>query len=133
MSMDVLDQLKALGVQVVPDGGDLVFRPASKVPPQLKERLKAEKAQILALLARPAEAVRTADCAHCEGRGACDCPACTLRRVTVPVPCSMCKWVEHRSWLAATRPRECWHCEERRLSGEPGPCANCAKGNAQIQ
>jgi hypothetical protein len=54
MSLAVLEELKAIGVEVVPIGGNLVIRPASKVPPQLKERLRAEKAQVLeALRNRP--------------------------------------------------------------------------------
>ncbi len=55
MTVSVLDQLEALGVQVTPCGEDLVIRPASKVPPELKERLRAHKAEVLAVLkARPA-------------------------------------------------------------------------------
>jgi hypothetical protein len=51
----VLEELRALGVQVIPDGGNLVICPASKVPPELKERLRAAKAEVLAVLkARPA-------------------------------------------------------------------------------
>jgi hypothetical protein len=55
MSLAVLDELRAIGVEVVPFGDNLVIRPASKVPPELKERLKANKAEVLAALkARPA-------------------------------------------------------------------------------
>jgi hypothetical protein len=51
----VLEELRALGVRVIPDGGNLVICPASKVPPELKERLRAAKAEVLAVLkARPA-------------------------------------------------------------------------------
>ncbi len=35
----ILEELKALGVDVVPFGDNLVIRPASKVPPELKEQL----------------------------------------------------------------------------------------------
>jgi hypothetical protein len=51
----VLEELQALGVQVIPDGENLVICPASRVPPELKEKLKAAKPEVLALLkARPA-------------------------------------------------------------------------------
>jgi hypothetical protein len=52
---------------------------------------------------RPAEGAQRA-CKHCDGTGECDCPACTLRRTSEPTPCSMCRWEEHRWWVAATRP-----------------------------
>jgi hypothetical protein len=43
MSLPVLDEFVAIGVQVIPQGGNLVICPASKVPPELKERLRAHK------------------------------------------------------------------------------------------
>ena len=46
----ILQELRALGVDVIPDGDNLVIRPASRVPPELKERLKAAKAEVLAAL-----------------------------------------------------------------------------------
>ncbi len=46
----VLEELKAIGVEVTPQGTNLVIRPASKVPAELKERLKAHKAEVLAVL-----------------------------------------------------------------------------------
>jgi len=46
----VLEELKALGVEVVPFGDNLVIRPASKVPTGLKERLRAHKAEVLEVL-----------------------------------------------------------------------------------
>ena len=53
--LEILEEFKALGVEVTPDGENLVIRPASKVPPELKERLRAAKAEVLAALkARPA-------------------------------------------------------------------------------
>jgi hypothetical protein len=69
--------------------------------------------------------VAQAECKHCDGAGECSCPACTLRRTEVRVPCSMCRWQARQLWLVASRPRECWHCEERRLSSQNGPCAGC--------
>lgn len=106
----VLEELRFLGVQVIPHGENLVICPASKVPPELKERLRAAKPEILTALARPTVAVEPAECRHCEGKGECDCPACTLRRTEKPVPCLMCRPQERQVWLAATRPETCWHC-----------------------
>lgn len=124
MALEVLDTLRSLGVTVTAVPPDrLRLEPASKIPPELKERLKAAKPAILAALARPS--VEPAECRHCDGKGECDCPACNLRRTEKAVPCSMCRWVERQAWLAATRPRECWFCEERRLHGEVGLCSNC--------
>lgn len=135
MSLSILQELRALGVEVIPQGGNLIIRPASKVPPELKERLRACKAEVLAVLARPtlAQPVETPECRHCEGKGECACPACTLRRTSEPTPCSMCRWEDHRLWLAATRPRGCWHCEARRLDGEVGPCSNCEAKAVAVQ
>jgi len=126
----VLEELRALGVRVIPDGGNLVISPASKVPPELKERLRAAKAEVLAALARPIVAVQPAQCKHCDGAGECACPACTLRRTDKAVPCSTCRWTDHRLWVAATRPETCWHCGG---SGKCGciacdpkePCRTC--------
>ena len=117
----VLEELKALGVDVLLFADKLVIRPASKVPPELKERLRAHKAEVLAALAR---------CAHCKSTRECDCPACNLRRVSGPVPCSMCRWVERQAWLAATRPEKCWHCGGKGKCGciacdSKEPCRTC--------
>jgi len=40
----ILEELRALGVDVVADGENVVICPASKVPPELKQRLKSQKA-----------------------------------------------------------------------------------------
>ena len=50
MSVQVLDELRAIGVEVLPQGSNLLIRPASKVPPELKERLQAHKAEVLEAL-----------------------------------------------------------------------------------
>jgi TubC N-terminal docking domain len=47
---DLLEALRAIGVEVFPRGETLGIRPASKVPPELKERLRAQKAEVLAVL-----------------------------------------------------------------------------------
>jgi hypothetical protein len=51
----IIEECRALGVEVLPLGENILIRPADKVPPELKERLKANKAEVLAALkARPA-------------------------------------------------------------------------------
>jgi len=121
----ILAALEGVGVtvRVIPPD-TLRLEPASKIPPELLPRIRQAKPEILAALARPS--VEPAECRHCDGKGECDCPACNLRRTDKPVPCLMCHPTERQVWLAATRPRECWFCEERRLHGESGPCAACA-------
>ena len=119
MSLPILQELRALGVEVIPDGESLLIRPASKVPPELKERLRAVKSEVLAALA-PAE------CRHCEGAGECGCPACTLRRTEKAVPCCMCRWTDRQVWLAATRPEGCWHC------GGAGKCGCIGCGRSGV-
>jgi len=55
MTCELLEELKAIGVEVTQQGENLAIRPASKVPPELKARLRAHKAEVLAILkARPA-------------------------------------------------------------------------------
>ncbi len=62
MTIDVLEEVRALGVEVIPHGDKLVIRPASKVPPELKARLRERKAEVLAAL-RESTAPRPATCA----------------------------------------------------------------------
>jgi len=129
MTIDVLNELKAIGVEVIPLGENLLIRPASKVPADLKERLKAHKPEVLAAL--------RANCRHCSGLAECPCPACTLRRTDKAVPCLMCRPKERQVWLAATRPQGCWHCGGTwrckcigRDENESGQCA-CCKGSGK--
>lgn len=130
---EILEILQGLGVKVTPIPPDtLRLEPASKVPPDLVPRIVECKGAILAALARPTVAVQPAECRHCEGKAECSCAACMLRRTDKPTPCSMCRWTEHRLFLAATRPAECWFCEERRLHGESGSCPNCAAGEKAV-
>jgi hypothetical protein len=132
---EILATLAQLGVSIRANGDHLWLEPASRIPPELVFLIVEVKPQILEALARPtpAQPAEPARCAHCEGAGECNCPACTLRRTTEPTPCSMCRWEDHRLWLAATRPRECWHCEERRLHGEAGLCSNCEAKPGVVQ
>lgn len=50
MINDLLEALKAIGVEVFLRGETLGIRPASKVPPELKKRLREHKAEVLAVL-----------------------------------------------------------------------------------
>lgn len=66
MTCELLEELKAIGVQVIPQGNNLVIRPASRVPPRLKERLRAHKAEVIAVLRAhpPAEASNVIACRY---------------------------------------------------------------------
>jgi hypothetical protein len=55
MNCPLLDEFAALGVQVMALRDSLVIQPASKVPPELKERLRAHKAEVLAVLKKADE------------------------------------------------------------------------------
>jgi hypothetical protein len=130
MILEILEELKFLGVEVIPQGGNLLIRPASRVPRELKERLRAAKAEVLAALARPTVAVEPAECRHCGAAGECACPACNLRRTDKPVPCLMCHPADRQVWLAATRPETCWHCGGAGVCGciacnPKEPCRTC--------
>lgn len=48
--LSIIQELKALGVEISPQGNNLVIHPASKVPAELKERLREQKAEVLAVL-----------------------------------------------------------------------------------
>lgn len=50
MINDLLEALRAIGVEAFPCGETLGIRPASKVPPRLKEQLRTHKAEVLAIL-----------------------------------------------------------------------------------
>jgi hypothetical protein len=130
----LLEEVRQFGVEITIVNGIVAVRPAENLPARLREQLRAHKPEILeALRSRPAtysltwQPIPQAECPHCEGRGECDCPACTLRRTEKPVPCLMCHPQKRQTWLAATRPKECWDCEECRLHGQPGPCPACER------
>lgn len=61
----ILEELRALGVDVVADGENVVICPASKVPPELKQRLKSQKAEVLVVLkARPGKTGNLIECRY---------------------------------------------------------------------
>lgn len=71
MTCDLLEELRSIGVEVVPQGDGLAICPASKVPAELKERLRAAKREILAALReRPAhiDPAPVKPCYACHGR-----------------------------------------------------------------
>jgi hypothetical protein len=49
-AMALLHEVNSLGVELHSDGTDLILRPSGKTPPELKERLKAVKAELIAIL-----------------------------------------------------------------------------------
>ena len=49
----VLNRLSELGVTARAEGGMVLIQPASKVPPELKDAVRENKAEILALLDGP--------------------------------------------------------------------------------
>jgi hypothetical protein len=52
----LVEALRSRGVELVPVGDRLRFRPASKIPPELLERLRERKGEVIAILtARPSE------------------------------------------------------------------------------
>jgi hypothetical protein len=131
MDIEILETLRTLGITVTiipPDR--LRLQPASRIPPELLPRIRQAKPEILAALARPTVAVQPAECRHCEGRGKCDCPACTLGRTEEPAPCLMCHPADRQLWLAANRPETCWHCGGSGMCGciacnPKEPCRTC--------
>jgi hypothetical protein len=50
MTAELLSELEGLGVQISLQGSNLLIRPASKVPPDLKAKLREHKTEILAVL-----------------------------------------------------------------------------------
>ena len=57
---ELIEAVRAAGAAIRADGTDLVIRPASNVPPDLKIRLRDRKPDLLAFLAQPL-AVRFGD------------------------------------------------------------------------
>jgi hypothetical protein len=129
MTLPVLEELRAIGVEVVPEGENLVICPASKVPPELKERLRAHKAEVLeALRSRPATCAPTC---YEIGRGR-----------WVHHPWDGCKTPVSPKTVNPARQAECKHsngagecscpaCNLRRVS-EPAPCLMCEPEKRQV-
>lgn len=127
-AVEILAELHSRGVAIQAEEEMLFLKPKIALDEELLGRIRERKREILAALAPTA---KPAECKHCEGRGECDCPACTLRRTEKAVPCLMCHPVERQAWLAATRPEGCWHCGGSGKCGciacdRPGVCTVCA-------
>jgi hypothetical protein len=134
MTCPILEELKAIGVEVLPHGSDLVIRPASKVPPELKERLRAHKAEVLAIL--------KAGAASTGARRATCSPTCYEVEPGrwVHHPRDGCRTVPQMS-AARSVERECWHCSGggkcrcivccNPLTREAGECVPC-KGTGKV-
>jgi hypothetical protein len=56
-----------------------------------------------------------AECHHCDAKGECECPACTLRQTEEPVHCLMCQPEKREQWLTSTVENRCWHCHGSRV------------------
>jgi TubC N-terminal docking domain len=69
MIVDLLAELESLGVEVIPQGDNLAIRPASKVPPELKERLRQHKAEVLATLKAHPQCPGLEKCVGCYSIG----------------------------------------------------------------
>lgn len=61
---ELLKELKEIGVEVFPRGETLGICPASRVPAELKERLRTHKAEVLAVL-RTRQRTSSANAAPC--------------------------------------------------------------------
>ncbi len=141
----LLEKVRRLGIEIAVVEGVLSVRPPGRLPAKLREQLRVHKPAIVKVLSTSPAAspliwqpTPPEECRHCGGGGKCPCPACTLRRTGRPVPCLICRPMERRVWLAATRQETCWHCDG---SGKckciscgqhtafmvwgPGPCLSC--------
>ena len=95
--MTVLDELKAIGVEVIPQGDNLAIRPASKVSPELKERLRQHKAEVLAVLKAHPRCPGPDKCAGCYSVGILD-----GRERFIHPPRASAEW---QSWLKRWEPK----------------------------
>ena len=50
---ELLKRLQSIGVSITVDRDELVLRPASKVPPGIKDALRENKPELLNILTRP--------------------------------------------------------------------------------
>lgn len=79
----LIAEFRALGVELIPSGDKIRYRPASVVPADLKERLRARKAEVLAALTTSPAAIPPTWPAALLGLGA--------RRVIAFSPCHDCQ------------------------------------------
>jgi|ERR1051326_3881383 hypothetical protein len=70
--LELIQAVHALGAELRAEPPDLVIKPAGKVPPELKMRLREHKPELLALL----NAKQPKLCFHCAGLRLCDCISC---------------------------------------------------------
>jgi hypothetical protein len=90
VSLQILEDLRQVGIHVTPRGNDLLVCPASKLTPELRERLRAAKAQVLAAL-RSRSARIVVPCWHCRS-GRCSCIVCADGLpVGAKGPCAVCR------------------------------------------
>jgi len=68
----LISELRALGIELIPAGDRIRYRPASAVPPELVAQLRACKAEVLALLAPPPVALDSTTVAEVLGADADD-------------------------------------------------------------
>jgi hypothetical protein len=107
--LQMLKELRDIGVEVVLQGENLVIQPASRVPPELKARLRAEKPRLLEVLKAEAAfaAARPATCSR-------SCYEIETGR-----------WIHHSRQGCKTYPKReprvatqvevpCWHCHGAR-------------------
>ena len=97
MTAGILEELKAIGVEVVPQGDNLAIRPASKVPPELKERLRQHKAEVLAILKARPECPGPDKCVGCYSVGVLD-----GRERLIHPPGASADW---KAWLKRWEPK----------------------------
>lgn len=71
MTLDVLEEVKAIGAEVILQGDNMVIRPASRVPAELKTRLKRMKPAIVEALKKSNSStglIPTEPCRACGSR-----------------------------------------------------------------
>ena len=131
--VDLLSDLDRAGVQeLIPDGDRLRYRPRSAVTPDLAERLRTHKADLLAVLRPPAEAPDVATSAPGVDEPDLE-PIRWEDPLEPPEPCPGCGGLVF--WWSPSEDRRCMRCEPpttairllerahaiRRRQGIPGP------------
>jgi hypothetical protein len=79
----LIAEFRALGVELIPAGDRIRFRPASAVPPDLVERLRHHKAEVLRLLSSAAITLDLKTVAEVLGSAATDPHAVACLRFDV--------------------------------------------------